>query len=181
MLKIIIYLFFFFLSGNAFAHAGAHGNDECIVSVGNVELRLNGYQFQGKKPDRHYCRYYPFLGKTIIKVDSVSADLSDMAIELQLLKRKSWSELIFNPGNAFSMIKQLPVQSFSKKVVSIDADIQVLDIYAIKLRLHLADGKIAEQQFLFIVGFPFVHILLGIAVFLLLIVIAVFLNQIRKF
>ena len=169
------------MSETVSAHAGVHGNDECIVSVGKVELRLNGYQFQGKKPDRHYCRYYPFLGQTIIKIDSVSSDLSDMAIELQLLKRNSWSELFFNPDNAFSIIKRLPAQSFSKQVVSIDSDIQSLDIYAIKLHLILADGKIAEQQFLFVVGFPFVHVMLGIAVLLLLIVIFVFLNQIRKF
>jgi hypothetical protein len=169
------------MSAPVLAHTGAHGNDECIVLVGKIELRLKGYQFQERNPDRHYCRYFPFLGQMIIKVDSISADLSDRTIELQLLKRKSWSDLVFNPDNAFSVIKQLPAQSFSKQVVSIDSDIQAIDIYAIKLRLQLADNKIAEQRFIFVVGFPFVHVLLGISVLLLLLVIFVFLNQIRKF
>ncbi len=168
------------LSDYAFAHAGPHGNNECLVQVGNTEIRLSGYQFQGRNPDRHYCRHYPFLGQTIIKVDSVSSDLSDMAIELQLLKRNSWLGLILNTNDAFSVIKRLPVQYFSGQVVSIDSDIQSLDVYAIKLRLRAVDGKITEQQFMFLVGFPFAQVMVAIAVLLLLVLAFVFFSQLRS-
>jgi len=159
------------------AHAGPHGNDECIVSVGNMELRLNGYQFKGSNPDRHYCRHFPHLGQTIIKIDSVSTDLSGYAIELQLLKRNSWLGLILNTDDAFSVIKQQPLQHFSRQVVSIDNDIQSIDVYMIKLRLHASDGMSTEQQFIFVVGFPFAQIMVGIAVILLLLIGLVSLRQ----
>lgn len=180
LIKILITCLTLLLSDYAFAHAGPHGNNECLVQVGNTEIRLSGYQFQGRNPDRHYCRHYPFLGQTIIKVDSVSSDLSDMAIELQLLKRNSWLGLILNTNDAFSVIKRLPVQYFSGQVVSIDSDIQSLDVYAIKLRLHAVDGTITEQQFLFLVGFPFAQVMVAIAVLLLLVLAFVFFSQLRS-
>ena len=166
-----------FFSELSHAHAGPHGNDECIVTVGNVELRLNGYQFKGSNPDRHYCRHFPHLGQTIIKIDSVSTDLSEFGIELQLLKRNSWLGLISNTDDAFSVIKQQPLQYFSRQVVSIDSDIQSIDVYMIKLRLHAPDGTITEQQFMFVVGFPFAQIMVGIAVILLLLIGFVSLRQ----
>jgi len=166
-----------FFSEFALAHAGAHGNDECTVAVGNTELRLNGYQFKGSNPDRHYCRHFPHLGQTIIKVDSVSADLSDFAIELQLLKRNSWLGLVSNADDAFTVIKQQPLQYFSRQVVSIDSDIQSIDVYMIRLRLHAPGGTITEQQFMFLVGFPFAQIMVGIAVILLLLIGFVSLRQ----
>jgi len=166
-----------FFSEFALAHAGPHGNNECTVTVGNTELRLNGYQFKGSNPDRHYCRHFPHLGQTIIKIDSVSTDLSGFAIELQLLKRNSWSGFILNTDDAFSVIKQQPLQHFSRQVVSIDSDISSLDVYMIRLRLHTPDGKITEQQFMFVVGFPFAQIMVGIAVLLLLFIGFVFLRQ----
>jgi len=159
------------------AHAGPHGNDECTVTVGNTELRLNGYQFKGSNPDRHYCRHFPHLGQTIIKIDSVSTDLSGFAIELQLLKRNSWLGLVLNADDAFSVIKQQPLQYFSRQVVSIDSDIQAIDVYKIKLRLHASDGTITEQSFMFVVGFPFAQIMVGIAVILLLLIGLVSLRQ----
>ena len=166
-----------FFSELSHAHAGPHGNDECIVTVGNVELRLNGYQFKGSNPDRHYCRHFPHLGQTIIKIDSVSTDLSEFAIELQLLKRNSWLGLVLNADDAFSVIKQQPLQYFSRQVVSIDSDIQSIDVYMINLRLHAPDGTITEQQFMFVVGFPFAQIMVGIAVILLLLIGFVSLRQ----
>ena len=166
-----------FFSEVSHAHAGPHGNDECTVTVANTELRFNGYQFKGSNPDRHYCRHFPHLGQTIIKIDSVSADLSGFAIELQLLKRNSWLGLISNTDDAFSVIKQRPLQYFSRQVVSIDSDIQSIDVYMIKLRLHAPDGTITEQQFMFVVGFPFAQIMVGIAVILLLLIGFVSLRQ----
>ena len=166
-----------FFSEVSYAHAGPHGNDECIVTVGDTELRLNGYQFKGSNPDRHYCRHFPYLGQTIIKIDSVSTDLSGSAIELQLLKRNSWLGLISNADDAFSVIKQQPLQYFSRQVVSIDSDIQSIDVYMIKLRLHAPDGTITEQQFMFVVGFPFAQIMVAIAVILLLLIAFVSLRQ----
>lgn len=163
----------------AHAHAGPHGNNECIVSVGNTELRLSGYQFKGRNPDRHYCRHYPHLGQTIIKIDSLSADLSKMAVEVQLLKRLSWLGLLFGSEDAFSVIEQQPLQHFSRQVVSIDSDIQSRDIYAILLRLQDADGEITEQRFIFMVGFPFAQIMVAIAVLLLLFIIFIFIRQWR--
>lgn len=178
MLKIVfIITAALFFSEIALAHAGPHGNDECTVKVGNTELRLNGYQFKGSNPDRHYCRHFPHLGQTIIKIDSVSTDLSGSAIELQLLKRNSWLGLVLNSDDAFSVIKQQPLQYFSRQVVSIDSDIPSLDVYMIKLRLHTSDGKITEQSFMFVVGFPFAQIMVGIAVLLLLFIGFVFLRQ----
>ena len=142
-----------------------------------MELRLNGYQFKGSNPDRHYCRHFPHLGQTIIKIDSVSTDLSGYTIELQLLKRNSWLGLILNIDDAFSVIKQQPLQYFSRQVVSIDSDIQLIDIYMIRLRLHAPGGTITEQQLMFLVGFPFAQIMVGIAAILLLLIGFVSLRQ----
>jgi len=161
--------FLMFLPVMVHAHAGPHGNDECIVNIGDTELRLSGYQFKGSNPDRHYCHHFPYLGQTIIKLDSVTADLNNMAVELQLLKRQSWLGLILNADDAFSVIKQQEVQYFSKQVVSIDADIQERDVYALRLILHDANGKQIHQQFVFLVGFPFAQIMVAIAVLLLFI------------
>jgi hypothetical protein len=178
--KLITICLLLLLSGTAYAHAGPHGDDECTVKVGQIELRLNGYQFKGSNPDRHYCRNYPHLGQTILRVDSATADLKNMAVELQLLKRKSWLGLILNEDDAFSVIKHLPVQYFSKQVVSITSDIQQRDIYAVKLRLHTADGEIVEEQFMFFVGVPFVQVLVAISILLLLVIIFMFLKELRK-
>jgi len=177
---IIIICLVLLQSGAASAHVGSHGDDECTVKVGEIELRLNGYQFKGSNPDRHYCRHYPHLGQTIIRIDSVTADLKSIAVELQLLKRKSWLGLILNEDDAFSVIKHLPIQYFSKQVVSIASDIQQRDIYAVKLRLHTADGEIVEQQFMFFVGVPFAQVLVAISILLLLIISFIFLKELRK-
>ncbi len=177
-LKVLSVLFFLLFSSiAAFAHQGSHGNDNCSVIVGDTELRLNGYQFQGSQSDRHYCRHFPYLGQTIIKIDSVTADLNDMAIELQLLKRNSWLGLILNADDAFSVIKQQPLQYFSKQVVSIDSDMQLRDVYAINLRLHKPDGQLVEQRFLFLIGFPFAQIMVAISVLLLFLIVFIFLRQ----
>ncbi|MFW5443470.1 MAG: hypothetical protein ACKE51_04075 [Methylococcaceae bacterium] len=178
--KLIISCLLLLLSITAFAHTGPHGENECIVQVGQTELRLNGFQFKGSNPDRHYCRHYPHLGQTIIKVDSITADLSGMAAELQLLKRNSWVSLILNQDGAFSAIKQQPLQYFSKQVVSIDNDIQSMDLYALKVRLHEANGTITEQTFMFFIGIPFVEILIAISVLMLLSISFVFLKELRK-
>ena len=181
VLKVLsISCFMLFFSVTALAHEGSHGNDDCRVSVGNIDLRLNGYQFKGKNPDKHYCRHYPHLGQTIIKIDSEKFDLTDMGLELQLLKRNSWKGLFLNDKDAFSVIKSMPVQYFSKQVVSMSSDIQDRDIYAIKLRLHAADGKITEQQFAFFVGVPFALVLVGISVLLLIFISIIFLRQLKK-
>ena len=178
LLKVLSILFFvLFSSGAVFAHEGSHGNDDCTIMLGDTELRFNGYQFQGSQSDRHYCRHFPYLGQTIIKIDSVTADLNDMAVELQLLKRNSWLGLVLNADDAFSVIKQQPLQYFSKQVVSVDSDIQLRDVYAIKLRLHRVDGEIIEQQFMFLVGFPFALIMVGISVILLIIIGFIFIKQ----
>ncbi len=177
---IVIGCLMMFVSTVTFAHDGAHGNEECLIAVGDVELRLNGYQFKGKNPDKHYCRHFPHLGQTILKLDSSSTDLTDMGLEITLLKRNSWMGLLTNSDDAYSVVKQLPIQYFSKQVVSIEDDIQARDIYAIKLRLHAADGKITEQQFSFFVGVPFALVLVIISVFLLLFISFIFLKQLRK-
>ena len=178
--KLIVTCLVLLMSDAVYAHAGPHGNDECLVKVGQIELRLNGYQFKGSNPDRHYCRHFPHLGQTIIKIDSVTADLNDMGVELQLLQRNSWLGLLLNEDDAFSVIKQLPVQYFSKQVVSIANDIKERDIYAIKLRLLGANGEVTEQQFMFFVGVPFVQVLVGISVLLLLLISFIFLKELKK-
>ena len=178
-LLIIISLLCSF-SAKVFAHAGSHGNNECLVKVGKTELRLNGYQFKGSNPDRHYCHHFPHLERIIIKVDSISADLSKMAIELQLLKRQSWIGLLLNDDTAFSVIKKMPVQHFSQQVVSISSDIKEMDVYAINLRLIDASGIATDQRFLFLVGFPFAQIMVTIAGLLLLLIIFISLRRIRS-
>jgi len=178
----VFYLSFLivFFSGAISAHEGSHGNDECLLSVGEVELRINGYQFKGRDPDKHYCRHYPHLGQTVIKVDSSSTDLTGMGIELQLLQRNSWMGLLLNSDDAYTVVKQVPIQYFSKQVVSIDSDIQSRDIHAIKIRLHAVDGSITETQFGFFVGVPFALVLVGVSVLLLIFISVVFLQQLRK-
>ena len=177
----IILLFSIFLFPTiALSHTGSHGNDECTVNIGETSLRLNGYQFNGKFPDKHYCRHYPHLGDTIIKVDSTTTDLTDMAVELQLLKRHSWLDLILQKEEAFTVIKQQPLQAFSKQVVSISHNLKEIDIYAIKLKLHTKNGNIQEQTFFFIAGLPFAQIMVGIALGLLLFISFIFLKQVKQ-
>ncbi|MCK5830023.1 MAG: hypothetical protein KAH20_06935 [Methylococcales bacterium] len=181
MLKLLLILCFTTVfSDTLYAHAGSHGNDECIVNVGKFEIRLNGYQFQGKFPDKHYCRHFPYLGQTIIKVDSVTTDLSELSVELQLLKRNSWLGLVFQKANAFSVIKQRSLQSFSNQVISISGDLQSLDIYAVHLKLHAKNGTITEQKFMFIAGLPFTKIMVGIATILLLFIVFIFIKQPKR-
>ncbi len=169
-----------FFSTTLLAHQGSHGNNECLVSIDDIDLRVSGYQFKGSNPDKHYCRNFPHLGQTIIKFDSITTDLSGMGLEIWLLKRQSWLALISFSDNAFTVVKQLPIQYFSKQVVSIESDIQTRDIYALKLRLHGVDGKITEQQFDFFVGVPFALVLVGISVLLLLFISFIFIKQLRK-
>ncbi|MCF6202798.1 MAG: hypothetical protein L3J59_03885 [Methylococcaceae bacterium] len=168
-----------FFSNTALPHAGSHGNDECIINVDGFNIRLNGYQFQGKFPEKHYCRHFPYLGKTIIKVDSNTEDLNGMAVELQLLKRNSWLGILLQNKDAFSIIKHKQLQFFSNQVVSISADLKDLDFYAIKLKLHNKNNKVTEQQFMFIAGLPFTKIMVGIAVILLLFIIFIFFRQLK--
>lgn len=178
----LVYISFviLFFSEITFAHEGSHGNDECILTVNKMELRLNGYQFKGRNPNKHYCRHYPHLGQTIIKVDSSTTDLTGMGVELQLLKRNSWTNLISDTDKAFITIKKMPIQYFSKQVVSIENNFQSRDLYAIKVRLHKNDGKVSEQQFFFFVGIPFAQVLVTIAVLLLLFISFIFLIQLKK-
>jgi len=181
VLKILfIHSLMLFFSTSVFAHEGSHGNDECSMLVGKVEIRLNGYQFKGRNPDKHYCRHYPYLGQTIIKLDSTKADLTGMGVEIQLLKRNSWLGLLSNADDAYRVIKKLPVQYFSKQVVSIEEDIQSRDIYAIKLRLHALDGRVTEQQFAFFVGVPFALVLVGVSILLVLFISFIFVRQLNK-
>lgn len=172
-----------FFSQSAYPHSGSHGNNECIFKLADTDLRLSGYQFKGGDPDRHYCRHFPHFGQTIIKIDSISSDLSQVAVELQLLKRNSWTGLLLNNDDAFSVIKTRPLQYFSgslsKGVVSIDADIQELDIFALNIRLHNGEN-IIEEKFLFVVGFPFAQIMVGISVLLLFLLTFIVLRQKRS-
>jgi len=183
VLKLLysIYLMLFFSAG-VFAHGGSHGNDGCLIFVDDVELRLNGYQFKGAiRSDKHYCQQYPHLGKIILKFDSVKTDLTEMGLELELLKRKSWMGLLLNNQDAFSVIKKQPIQYFSKQVVSMDSDLQSRDIYALKLRLHTTDRVVKEQRFVFFVGIPFAMILVSISFLLLISISVIFLKQLKKY
>ncbi len=172
-----------FFSHSVYPHAGSHGNNECLFNIGDTELRLSGYQFKGGNTDRHYCRHFPNFGQTIIKIDSISSDLSQVAVELQLLKRNSWIGLLLNNQDAFSVIKSRPLQYFSgslsKGVVSIDADIQEMDVFALNIRLHNGEN-IIEEKFLFVVGFPFAQIMVGISVLLLFLLTFIVLRQKRS-
>ncbi len=181
MLKpLVIVSLMMLLSSAVYAHAGPHGNDECLVHVGDTDLRLSGYQFKGTNPDRHYCRHFPHLTRIIIKIDSLTADLSKKSIQLQLLKRQSWLGLLFNSDNAFSVIKQQGIQSFSNQVVSIDAEIEDIDIYAIKLRLIDGNGAFTEQRFVFLVGVPFAQIMVSISGLLLMLLVFIVMKQSRS-
>lgn len=166
--RIFLLVFCLFFPLQSFSHAGSHGNDDCLISIGNFHLRMNGYQFQGKRPDRHYCRYFPYLGQTILKLDTTHHDLSKFGVDLQLLKRTRWLALLFNPDQAFEVIKQKPLQNFSQQVVSIDTEIKSLDLYALHIKLHHPNGRMSQQLFLFAAGLPLIPILLGIATLLLI-------------
>ena len=99
----------------------------------------------------------------------------------RLIELKVWGvHLLTNSDDAYSVVKQMPLQYFAKQVVSIEQDVQSRDIYAIKLRLHAVDGSITEQQFSFFVGVPFALVLVAISVLLLLFISFVFLKQLRK-
>ena len=167
-----------FFSNTVFAHAGSHESSDCFISLQNQKLRLSGYQFQGKHPDRSYCRIFPYLGQIILKVEGLNSTDKNQTLQLELLKLDSWIDLLFSPEQAFKVIKTTPAQSIEQQHL-IQGEIQQRGIYAIKILLE-TDKQKTQQQFLFLVGIPITKILILLASLCLFVVIFIAVKPLSK-
>jgi hypothetical protein len=148
-----------FFSSQAFSHAGPHENKNCFIQIDNTLLRFSGYQFQGVHPEHLYCRVFPDLGQTVIKIDAVNDAMNDKKVSLQLLRLDSWINWAFNSDKAFSSLKQTPLQNFNSGVNMIQADIQQRGVYALAVSLQIDNKKPIVQTFLLLGGIPVTEIL----------------------
>ena len=159
------------------AHLGPHERSDCYVNIETTQLRFNGYQFQSKHPEKHYCRYFPELGDVIIQIDSLQ-DISPQQISLQWLELASLPQLLGK--DAFLEAKPSDWKPFSEGINSLRKNIEHRGLYGIKIRLREPNGVIRQQHFYFLVGFPVMRILMGISLLLLLLIGFIFVRQLKQ-
>jgi hypothetical protein len=159
----------FLFSAPAFSHAGSHENKNCFITWDEKKVRFSGYQFQGLHPDEAFCHILPYLGDVIIKIDPVSASLSEQAIQLKV------SSVFTQKTTDFSKI--MPVQRFAEGVVMLQTDIQAQGLYRLSLQRYDKGQAIGTiGSFFFLVGIPVTQylVLFSGAAFVFLLVIAGF-------
>ncbi|WP_305908543.1 hypothetical protein Q9L42_010195 [Methylomarinum sp. Ch1-1] len=160
------------------AHLGPHESSDCFINIETTQLRFNGYQFHGQHPEKHYCRYFPQLGDVIIQIDSLQ-DLGPQQISLQWLELASLPQL-FSEDKALVESQPSPWKPFADGINSLRKNVQQLGLYGIKIRLKAPNGVVRQQHFYFLVGFPVMPILLGVALLLLLLIGLIFLRQSKR-
>ncbi len=159
---------------SAHAHTGPHNNPRCFIQTDSVQLRLNGFQFQGRHPGKHYCHFFPLLGDVLISIDSMQ-DSGNKKISLQWLQFSRLSGLLSgSSANLLEVVHTTPWKPLGKTVNSIEQSIGNRGLYALNIRLKDADNKIHQQRFYILVGFPVTLILVIIAFILLLFIILFF-------
>lgn len=156
------------MSGPVFAHVGEHHSQDCFADVGDIRLRLSGYQFQPGLENEHFCRVFPELGQVVIAVDSLEEGLENKQIALELLKLSSWKDWLLNAGTAFTVIKKQPARPFSAGVIAIQQTIRQRGVHALDMTLQDDSGQLRHQRFLFLVGIPVKKILAALAGLVLL-------------
>lgn len=162
---LFIALFSVMMHQPVFAHAGDH-NNSCFLSVGDTRLRISGYQFQRELEGKHFCHFFPELGQIVLAVEPLAAGEEKTLVTLELAALTSW----FNPGQAFTVIKQQPEQLLGTGLASISQSIGQRGVYRLNVTLHDGAGDIQQQRFLFLVGFPVTKIMVMIAGLLVLVI-----------
>ncbi len=149
----------------AFAHNGVDHNNSCFLTVGETRLRLSGYQFQPELEGKHFCHFFPELGQIVVAVEPLAEDRKNTQVTLELAQLTAW-----NPGQAFTVIKQQPAQLIGSGLVSISQTIRQRGIYRLTLTLQDSSGELRQQRFMFLVGIPMTKILVMIAGVLVLVI-----------
>ena len=170
----IIYLSImgFMLSGVAFAHGGSHDSQEnsCLLTIGDVHVRFNGYQIKSKIPDRRYCHFFPEKGSVTIKLELLDTGYDIQNISLKMLSISSFINAVLNPLNPFDVVlKHNSFRDFKSEAVSTQRKFINRGIYALDIILLDSKGDKYQQRFLFLVGFPIVKMLIGVSLLLLLV------------
>jgi len=72
--KLLISVLFSLMAyQSAFAHAGDHDNN-CFLTVGDIKLRISGYQFQPELEGKHFCHFFPELGQVVLAVEPLAGE-----------------------------------------------------------------------------------------------------------
>jgi hypothetical protein len=106
------------------------------------------------------------LGQIVLAVEPLAAGEEKTLVTLELAALTSW----FNPGQAFTVIKQQPEQLLGTGLASISQSIGQRGVYRLNVTLHDGSGDIQQQRFLFLVGFPVTKIMVMIAGLLVLVI-----------
>lgn len=189
MSKSFLYLFFTLVTLSLsytpplFAHAGVDHGDNCFVSIGGVKLRLGGFQSEEKiGGGKHFCHIFPDTGKVIFTFEEDVIEQLEKNMNLKFLAAESYWNVIFDYENAFN-------QALNQ--VSNNASIQYnfpsAGLYAMEIILQtdnsqsdlLESSQNNTQQFLFLVGFPIIKILVLVAFGFLLLLVFVLLKQLK--
>jgi len=161
--KLLISVLFSLMAyQSAFAHAGDHDNN-CFLTVGDIKLRISGYQFQPELEGKHFCHFFPELGQVVLAVEPLAGEKNLVTLELAALT--SWTD----SGRAFTVIKQQPEQPLNTGLASITQTIQQRGIYRLNVELKDDFGNIQHQRLLFLVGFPVTKVMVIMAGLLVLV------------
>ena len=149
-----------------FAHAGVDHSKSCFLTVGDMRLRISGYQFQPELEGKHFCHFFPELGQVVLAVEPLEAGDEKNLVTLELAALTEW----LNPGRAFTVMKQQPAQSVASGLASISQTIGQRGIYKLNVTLQQASGNRQQQSFVFMVGVPVTKIMVMIAGLLVLVI-----------
>lgn len=157
------------------AHNGSHESKNCFIHIGNNQLRLSGFQFQGIHPDAVYCRVFPFLDTLLIKLEALNPQASNQQVALQLLK----IEHLLQANTV--VLKTTPYKSF-KEVILLQTTLTERGLYALDISLHAEKQPLLKQRFYFIAGIPITQILVLFSfALLLLLVMLLFMQRTKLF
>jgi len=111
------------------AHNGSHESKNCFINIGNNQLRLSGFQFQGIHPDAVYCRVFPFLDTLLIKLEALETQTSTQQVTLQLIKIENWLKV------SGIVLQTTPQRSF-KEVITLQTTLTDRALYALEIGLQ---------------------------------------------
>jgi hypothetical protein len=115
-----------------------------------------------------------------MQIEPASDELNDKKVALRLSKLQSLSDGLFHPSRAFVLLKKTPLQRLSNGVVMIQTDIQERGIYALNIEMQINDKETLFKNYLFLTGVPVTKLLVLFSALILLVIVAIFLNQSLK-
>ncbi|MCK5666560.1 MAG: hypothetical protein KAI17_23880 [Thiotrichaceae bacterium] len=166
-----------------FAHAGVDHGDNCFVHIGGAKLRLGGFQSEEKMGGgKHYCHLFPATGEVIFTFEQEVIKQLNKKMNLKFLAAASYWDVIFDYDNAFSQ-----TLSQTSDSAMIQYNFPSMGLYAMEIELTADDSQADTlepsqnntQQFLFLVGFPIIKILVLVAFGFLLLLGFVLLKQLK--